>query len=54
MIDHFYWLQKAKNLVKDILNKMQAKIKKNDQKEFSKDSFVINALTRKEFWINAY
>jgi hypothetical protein len=52
MIDHFYWLQQAKNLVKDILNKMQAKMKKNDRKRFSKDSFVINVLARKELWIS--
>jgi hypothetical protein len=54
MIDHFYWLQQAKNLVKDTLNKMQAKMKKDDQKEFNKDSFVTNVLTRKELWISAY
>jgi hypothetical protein len=28
MTDHFYWLQQAKNLVKDILNKMQTEMKK--------------------------
>ncbi len=54
MIDHFYWLQQAKNLVKDILNKMQTKMKKNNRKEYNKDSFVINVLIRKEFWVSAY
>ncbi len=54
MIDHFYWLQQAKNLVEDILNKMQAKMKRDDQKEFNKDSFVTNALAREELWVSAY
>jgi predicted metal-dependent hydrolase len=54
MTDHFYWLQQAKNLVKDILNKMQAKMKKDNRKEFSKDSFVTNVLARKELWVSAY
>jgi predicted metal-dependent hydrolase len=54
MTDYFYWLQQAKNLVKDILNKMQTKMKRNDRKEFNKDSFIINVLTREELWINAY
>jgi hypothetical protein len=54
MIDHFYWLQQAKNLVKDTLNKMQTKMKRDDQKEFNKDSFVINVLTREELWLSAY
>jgi hypothetical protein len=54
MIDHFYWLQQAKNLVKDILNKMQTKMKKHNRKEFDKDFFVINVLTRKESWVSAY
>jgi hypothetical protein len=54
MIDHFYWLQQAKNLVKNILNKMQAKMKKDNRKRFSKDSFVINVLARKEFWVSVY
>jgi predicted metal-dependent hydrolase len=54
MTDHFYWLQQAKNLVKDILNKMQTKMKKDNRKEFNKDSFVTNVLTRKELWVNAY
>jgi hypothetical protein len=54
MMNHFYWLPQAKNLVKDTLNKMQTKIKRNDQKEFNKDSFVINVLTRKELWVSAY
>jgi hypothetical protein len=52
--DHFYWLQQAKNLVKDTLNKMQAKIERDDQIEFNKDSFVTNVLTRKELWVSAY
>jgi hypothetical protein len=30
MTDYFYWLQQAKNLVKDILNKMQTKMKKDN------------------------
>jgi hypothetical protein len=54
MIDYFYWLQQVKNLVKDILNKMQAKMKKDNQKEFNKDFFVTNVLTREELWISAY
>jgi predicted metal-dependent hydrolase len=54
MIDHFYWLQQAKNLVKDILNKMQAKMKKDNRKEFSKNSFAIKVLIREEFWVSAY
>jgi predicted metal-dependent hydrolase len=54
MIDHFYWLQQAKNLVKNTLNKMQAKMKKDDRKEFSKDSFITNVLTREESWVSAY
>ncbi len=29
MTKHFYWLQQAKNLIKDILNKIRTKIKKN-------------------------
>jgi hypothetical protein len=33
MTDHFYWLQQAKNLVKDIMNKMQAEMKKKQSKE---------------------
>jgi hypothetical protein len=53
MTDHFYWLQQAKNLVKDILNKMQAEMKRDDRKEFSKGSFVTNALARKELWVSA-
>jgi hypothetical protein len=53
MIDHFYWLQQAKNLVKNTLNKMQTKMK-NNRKIFNKDSFVINVLTREERWISAY
>jgi hypothetical protein len=53
MTDHFYWLQQAKNLVKDILNKMQTKMKRDDRKKYNKDSFVINVLTRKELWISA-
>jgi hypothetical protein len=54
MIDHFYWLQQAKNLVKNILNKMQAKMKKDNRKKFSKDSFVIKILIREELWISVY
>jgi hypothetical protein len=54
MTDHFYWLQQAKNLVKNTLNKMQAEMKKNDRKEFSKDSFITNVLARKESWVSAY
>jgi predicted metal-dependent hydrolase len=54
MIDPFYWLQQAKNLVKDTLNKMQAKMKKDDRKEFNKDSFVTKILMRKEIWISVY
>jgi hypothetical protein len=54
MTDHFYWLQQAKNLVKDTLNKMQAKMKKDNRKEFSKDSFVTNVLARKELWVSVY
>jgi hypothetical protein len=42
MIEHFYWSQQAKNLVKDILNKMKAKMKENDRKRFNKDSFEKN------------
>jgi hypothetical protein len=42
MIEHFYWLQQAKNLVKDILNKMKAKMKENDRKRSNKDSFEKN------------
>jgi predicted metal-dependent hydrolase len=53
MTDHFYWLQQAKNLVKNTLNKMQTKMKDN-QKEFNKDSFVTNVLIREELWISAY
>jgi predicted metal-dependent hydrolase len=53
MTDHFYWLQQAKNLVKNTLNKMQTKMKDN-RKEFNKDSFAINILAREEFWISAY
>ncbi len=53
MTDHFYWLQQAKNLVKNTLNKMQTKMK-NNRKEFSKDSFVTNVLARKELWVSAY
>jgi hypothetical protein len=34
--------------VKDILNKMQAEMKKNNRKEFSKDSSATNALAREE------
>jgi hypothetical protein len=54
MTDHFYWLQQAKNLVKDILNKMQAKMKKDNRKELNKDSFVTKILIRKELWISTY
>jgi predicted metal-dependent hydrolase len=54
MTNHFYWLQQTKNLVKETLNKMQTKMKKDNRKEFSKDSFVTNVLTRKELWISAY
>jgi predicted metal-dependent hydrolase len=54
MTDHFYWLQQAKNLVKNILNKMQAEMKKDDRKEFSKDSFIIIVLAREESWVSAY
>jgi hypothetical protein len=54
MTDHFYWLQQAKNLVKDTLNKMQAKMKKDNRKELSKDSSVTKILARKELWISAY
>ncbi len=54
MTDHFYWLQQAKNLVKDILNKMQAKMKRDNRKWYSKDSFVTNVLARKELWVSAY
>jgi hypothetical protein len=42
MIDHFYWLQQAKNLVKDILNKMQAKMKKMIEKDLAK---ILSQLT---------
>jgi hypothetical protein len=31
MIEHFYWLQQTKNLVKNTLNKMQAEMKKDQQ-----------------------
>jgi hypothetical protein len=31
MIEHFYWLQQTKNLVKNSLNKMQAKMEKDQQ-----------------------
>jgi predicted metal-dependent hydrolase len=48
MTDHSYWLQQAKDLVKDTLNKMQAGMEKDDRKEFSKGSFITNALARKE------
>jgi hypothetical protein len=53
MTDHFYWLQQAKNLVKNTLNKMQTKMK-DSQKKFSKSSFVTNVLARKELWVSAY
>jgi hypothetical protein len=53
MTDHFYWLQQAKNLVKNTLNKMQTKMKDN-RKEFNKSSFVTNVLARKELWVSAY
>jgi hypothetical protein len=54
MIDRFYWMQQVKNLVKDILNKMQANMKKDNRKEFSKDFFIINVLTREELWVSVY
>jgi hypothetical protein len=54
MTDHFYWLQQAKNLVEDILNRMQTEMKKDDRKEFNKDSFITNVLIRKESWVSAY
>jgi hypothetical protein len=41
----------AKQLVQDILSRMKAKMKKNDRKRSSKDSF---ALARKESWVSAY
>jgi predicted metal-dependent hydrolase len=53
MTDHFHWLQQAKNLVKNILNKMQTKMK-DSRKRFSKDSFVINVLAREELWVSVY
>jgi hypothetical protein len=31
MTKDFYWLQQAKNLMKNILNKMQAKMNNNEQ-----------------------
>jgi ElaB/YqjD/DUF883 family membrane-anchored ribosome-binding protein len=43
--NHFYWLQQAKNLVKDILNKMKAKMKENDQMRL-KESSLINTFYR--------
>jgi hypothetical protein len=54
MIDRFYWIQQAKNLVKVILNKMQAEMKKDNRKKFNKDSFIINVLTRKKLWVSVY
>jgi hypothetical protein len=54
MIDHFYWLQQAKDLVRDTLNTMQAKMKRDNQKEFSKDFFATKVLARKESWVSAY
>jgi uncharacterized ubiquitin-like protein YukD len=41
----------AKQLVQDIFSRMKAKMKENDRKRSSKDSF---ALTREESWVNAY
>jgi hypothetical protein len=46
MTDHFYWLQQVKNLVKDILNKMQAKMKKDNRKVFSKETKVCSNTIR--------
>jgi predicted metal-dependent hydrolase len=43
--DHFYWLQQAKNLVKDTLNKMKTKMKENDRMR-SKESSLINTFDR--------
>jgi predicted metal-dependent hydrolase len=40
MTNHFYWLQQTKNLVKDILNKMKAKMKKNDRMRSKENSFI--------------
>ncbi len=36
MTNHFYWLQQAKNLVKDILNRMQTKMKSTLIKTFDR------------------
>jgi hypothetical protein len=44
--------KEAKQLIQDVFNKMKANM--NDQKRFSKDSFEIKNLTRKESWISAY
>jgi hypothetical protein len=44
--------KEAKQLIQDVLNKMKANM--NDQKRFSKDSFEIKNLARKESWISAY
>jgi hypothetical protein len=33
---------------------MQAEMKKNNRKEFSKDSSATNALAREELWVSAY
>jgi predicted metal-dependent hydrolase len=42
--------KEAKQLIQDVLNKMKANM--NDQKRFSKDSFEINVLARKESWVS--
>jgi ribosomal protein S17E len=44
--------KEAKQLIQDVFNKMKANM--NDQKRFSKDSFEIKNLARKESWVSAY
>ncbi len=46
MIDHFYWLQQAKNLVKNTLNKMQTKMKDN-RKRFKKETKICSHTTKR-------
>jgi hypothetical protein len=44
--------KEAKQLIQNVLNRMKANM--NDQKRFSKDSFEIKNLARKESWVSAY
>jgi hypothetical protein len=39
MTKHFYWLQQAKNLMKDILNRMRTKMKENKQYQTLTNTF---------------